>query len=280
MVWFHVDDGLAYHKKVMEAGNAAIGLWVRAGAWCTGSLTDGFIPNAIARSLGTPSQVQKLVDSGLWVRVNGGFKFHDWEHRQFTKEEVEAKRERERVKKRDQRRRQNVPQGQPRDVPAELPGDIPEDVPPPVPEESLYARAGAQTPPHPTPPLNGNHLEGGSHVSSAATSNEPPPPFCPEHMPDGTNGNCGRCGTYRRARQRWDEVHERRLAEERAEADREARLEAAATNAMAIAECELCDDEGYAGGRICHHNPDQATTNANGIAMVRAELARTRGGSS
>lgn len=30
MVWFLVDDNLAFHDKVTKAGNAAMGAWVRA----------------------------------------------------------------------------------------------------------------------------------------------------------------------------------------------------------------------------------------------------------
>ena len=31
--WFKVDDNLALHPKVLGAGNAAMGMWVRAGSW-------------------------------------------------------------------------------------------------------------------------------------------------------------------------------------------------------------------------------------------------------
>jgi len=43
MPWFKVDDTLAFHAKVVAAGNAAMGLWVRAGAHSMQQLTDGFI---------------------------------------------------------------------------------------------------------------------------------------------------------------------------------------------------------------------------------------------
>ena len=33
MPWFNVDDGFAFHRKAVRAGNAAIGLWTRAGSW-------------------------------------------------------------------------------------------------------------------------------------------------------------------------------------------------------------------------------------------------------
>lgn len=72
MPWFKVDDGLPDHPKVLLAGNAAMGLWVRAGAWSMKHLTDGFIPEAFVRLLGTAKEARALVTAGLWVKVEGG----------------------------------------------------------------------------------------------------------------------------------------------------------------------------------------------------------------
>ncbi len=92
MVWFKVDDSLALHPKVLAAGNAAIGLWVRAGAWSAQQLTDGFVPAAIVATLGNGAQAQRLVDAGLWTKEAGGYRFHEWSERNPTREETEAKR--------------------------------------------------------------------------------------------------------------------------------------------------------------------------------------------
>lgn len=106
MVWFKVDDTLAFHAKVVAAGNPAMGLWVRAGAWAAQQLTDGFVPKHMVGSLGTTRQAAALVTAGLWLTVDGGFRFHDWTdgERQPTREQVESKREAWREKKRQQRR--------------------------------------------------------------------------------------------------------------------------------------------------------------------------------
>ena len=53
MPWFKVDDNLAFHHKVVAAGNAAMGLWVRAGAMCAQQLTDGFVPDHMVNTLGS-----------------------------------------------------------------------------------------------------------------------------------------------------------------------------------------------------------------------------------
>lgn len=78
MTWFRVDDTLAFHRKVIDAGNAAMGLWVRAGSWSSQHLTDGCIPLRTVKLLGTVSQARRLVTAGLWMETDDGFQFHDW----------------------------------------------------------------------------------------------------------------------------------------------------------------------------------------------------------
>src|SRR4051812_4306842 len=94
-MWFKVDDGLAFHRKVVAAGNAAMGLWVRAGSWCGQHLTDGFIPDHMIAVLGTVSQRKKLITVGLWEEVPGGCMFHGWNEkgRQPTSKVVLEERE-------------------------------------------------------------------------------------------------------------------------------------------------------------------------------------------
>lgn len=92
MPWFKVDDNLAFHHKVVAAGNPAIGLWARAGSLCAQQLTDGFIPDHMIAAMGTTAQAKKLVQVGLWDRVRGGYRFHGWAERQPSKADVEAER--------------------------------------------------------------------------------------------------------------------------------------------------------------------------------------------
>lgn len=88
MPWFKVDDTLAFHTKTVLAGNAALGLWVRAGSWSMATLSDGFIPDPIADQLGTTAQARKLVEVGLWERLPTGYAFHQWDQRQPSKQQV------------------------------------------------------------------------------------------------------------------------------------------------------------------------------------------------
>lgn len=93
MVWFKVDDQLAVHLKAVAAGNAAMGLWVRAGSWCAAQLTDGFVPASMVPALGgSDVDASDLADAGLWHADKGGWRFHDWEQYQPTREQVLAER--------------------------------------------------------------------------------------------------------------------------------------------------------------------------------------------
>ena len=92
MAWFKVDDTLAFHGKTVAAGNAAMGLWVRAGSWSMQTLTDGYIPAAIVRQLGSETQAAKLVNAGLWDVAPDGWTFHEWGERQPSAEAVRTDR--------------------------------------------------------------------------------------------------------------------------------------------------------------------------------------------
>ena len=90
MSWFRIDDGFAFHRKAVDAGNSAVGLWVRAGSWSAGAAMGGYVPNAMVVALGTQAQAQALVTTGLWVPAAGGFRFHEWDERNPTAREAKA----------------------------------------------------------------------------------------------------------------------------------------------------------------------------------------------
>lgn len=112
MVWFKVDDTLATHPKAVRAGNAAMGLWVRAGSWAASQLTDGYVPSDMIAVLGgRPADARRLVEVGLWVNVEGGYRFHQWLDRQPTREETEQKRDAWRERQRKARSRKDGGEG-------------------------------------------------------------------------------------------------------------------------------------------------------------------------
>jgi hypothetical protein len=94
MPWFRVDDGFHSHPKTLSTSLSARGLWVTAGSWSSAHLTNGVVRPQDLASLGGSSELAaELVASGLWEkRRGGGWKFHEWESKNPTKEAVENER--------------------------------------------------------------------------------------------------------------------------------------------------------------------------------------------
>lgn len=107
MVWFRIDDGFYDHPKVFDASDSAIALWTRAGSWAARAPSDGFVPSGIlARFCSAPEQASReLVERGLWKRVRGGFRFHDWHDYNPSADTIKQKREDAKIRMRKVRAR-------------------------------------------------------------------------------------------------------------------------------------------------------------------------------
>lgn len=123
MTWFKLDDQFHSQPKVIAAGNAAIGLYCRLGTFCADKLTDGFVPDAVARSMGSSKELKALTHCpipdtrALLTVVEGGFMLRDYLEYNPTREKVLA--ERAAAKARMQRRRGSLdvrPNTNPNDV--------------------------------------------------------------------------------------------------------------------------------------------------------------------
>jgi hypothetical protein len=64
MTRFLIDDNFAMNKRVIDAGNKAIGLWVRAGAWSAANNTDGFLPFRVGFVARKTQDVEVICCSG------------------------------------------------------------------------------------------------------------------------------------------------------------------------------------------------------------------------
>ncbi|MFF1483102.1 hypothetical protein ACIGZH_01835 [Streptomyces sp. NPDC058319] len=137
MSWFAVDDNAWSHPKLVAAGNAALGLWLRCAAYAAQHLTDGIVPGVVVKMCkGSPAQVRRLVAAGLWHEHGhtcphpqcqqpepGDYYMHDYlAPYNPSRREVQARRDREADKKRRYRARGE-----------QLPLDEPADSPPPRP---------------------------------------------------------------------------------------------------------------------------------------------------
>lgn len=84
MAWVRIDDQAPRHEKMLEAGPSACWLWVCALAHCQSQLTDGFVSDAVLPMIGVlgAARCRKLADvlitAGLFDKVDGGYKVHDY----------------------------------------------------------------------------------------------------------------------------------------------------------------------------------------------------------
>lgn len=99
MAWARVDDGLTFHPKVVAAGNEAVGVWVRLLSYASAHLTDGFIPDDVAKLVQSGGKgLGKLVATGLLTRVENGYQIHDY--LEYNPSGAQVKKDREIGKRR------------------------------------------------------------------------------------------------------------------------------------------------------------------------------------
>lgn len=79
--------------KMIEAGEKAELLYIRALCMAKRMLSDGFIADNQLKRLGLSGhkqRAQRLVDTGLWLRVDGGFQIAAWLKHNKSAEEIAA----------------------------------------------------------------------------------------------------------------------------------------------------------------------------------------------
>jgi len=93
-----IDDDYYDHPKILAAGPAAERLWVRGIAYCNRYLTDGLLADSAVRRLADDDDAarlaERLVSVGLWERVPGGYRVHDFLDYQPSAEAVKRERQR------------------------------------------------------------------------------------------------------------------------------------------------------------------------------------------
>ena len=138
MAWFKVDDQFHASRKLNSIPKRhrlqAAGLWAIAGSWVSGQETDGFVPDYMIQ-VWSPTQktVDSLVESGLWIRENNGFRFYSWLNYNPSKEDSDSKRaaSKERMRQSRERNRRRT-DGESRNQTSEYAGSsaVDEDVTP------------------------------------------------------------------------------------------------------------------------------------------------------
>jgi hypothetical protein len=98
--WFRLEDSFYDNPKVLRAGNAAVGLWVRCATWSAQHLTDGRIPLEVVRQRARSGDAGRLERAGLWTLVDGEYLIADWLEYQPSALEVKQRRAADRERKR------------------------------------------------------------------------------------------------------------------------------------------------------------------------------------
>ena len=167
MPWFKVDDSFYDHPKFLGLSNAAVGLWVKAGAWCGKHLTDGVIPAEKVKTLrGTPAQIRDLIAAGLWVECESevgakAYRFHDWIEYQPTRKQTLKERADSAERQRKSRERKAQEQAQQENVTRDSRGHVTRDS-----HESHNTLSQRPDPTRPDPSLVGVHAAASYNVDS------------------------------------------------------------------------------------------------------------------
>lgn len=192
MTWFKVDDRLHAHPKALATPLAALGLWTVAGSWSSDHLTDGFMPDHVIPLLsrGTSELADELVAAGLWRRVRGGYRFHQWHEnsdgsrRNPTKKEVE------------ELRRTRAEAGRK--------GGLSSRNTRSKPKANREAKAKAKPKHAGLNPRPDPSIEQGGDARTNDPRDEPPPLRCIAHANvTGTVPPCGACADARRLHDSW-----------------------------------------------------------------------------
>ena len=82
VAYVKVECSVPRHPKFLKAGPAPAWLWLCGLTYCQDGLTDGFIPDMAIDSLGITKNARRLaehlVTAGLWEKVDGGWRVHDY----------------------------------------------------------------------------------------------------------------------------------------------------------------------------------------------------------
>ncbi|HET8681272.1 MAG TPA: hypothetical protein VFM54_05290 [Micromonosporaceae bacterium] len=202
---FQVDPDFYDHPKTTGMPDACFALWVRAGSFCAGKATDGFVSeDVLVHTLRYDMSVaDELVRRRLWRRVKGGYRFHEWDHRNLTKARVEADRRADRQRK-ARTRSSGAHEAGNNGNPLVSPGNVrPESArnPPGVQPDSNRI-PGASVSVSVSESVSGSGRASPTAATNGSTPPEPPR-TCTDHINDPNPPKCGPCAGHRRTHDRW-----------------------------------------------------------------------------
>lgn len=278
--YIKLHDGMPDHPKIDGLSDKAFRLLIETWCWCSRHLTDGAIPRSTWVKRGTPKTRRELVTAGLIMEAGHELFAHDYlEHQRSAEAVAEIRETKRRAGTLGNHNRWHKPRGV---IDQNCPHCVPQGPngshDPSHMRSQLRSRMGSQTDRKRSPEteteteIPADLDKGGGHVGRREDSPHPQNPLrCEQHQDHPEDP--GPCRGCRDARLREEQLavlsaRNRRIADQaRAQAALEARR-------LAIADCQLCDDRGYRGVLVCHHDPTAISRASNGAARVRAALAK------
>jgi len=91
--WVRLDDGFYEHPKLLGIPRATRWVWVAGLGYSARFHQDGLVPAiSLARLEGNAREAAQLVDAGLWVPDEHGWRIHDYAQYQPMNGELSRKR--------------------------------------------------------------------------------------------------------------------------------------------------------------------------------------------
>ena len=91
MGWVRLDDRFPDHPKVEAISDRAFRLHIRGLCYCSKYLTDGRVPRAVAKRLGSLKSLGELMAAALWSDEKDGYSIHDYLEYNPSKAEADAR---------------------------------------------------------------------------------------------------------------------------------------------------------------------------------------------
>ncbi|MGX6513274.1 hypothetical protein [Rhodococcus sp. SJ-2] len=231
MEWFALSSKYYLDLDDQGVSESAQTLLTRALAYIADNEDSGYIAKSALKKLGLRAlsrRVDELIRNGIMTESCDGlgydfpawFKWNEPLERQVKKRKADRERIRRKREKEEDVARQS--RGVSRDVAS--------------PHRQLQQQEG--------------YVEEVAHVSNVGASEEPPSK-CPRHINEPNPPACRACGDARLAHDTW--VADRSRESARARSDEA--WQRAEDRRRAIAECSLCDDDGYVDMAPCTHVP-------------------------
>ena len=134
-------------------------MYVRCGSYAAQHLTDGYIPESVALSYGTPALADTLVRVKLWRRTRGGWRMPDYLDYNPSKQAVDKSRKD--AAERQKRSRERVASLRDKRVTSPAPA--------PAPKNGSVVTATDR------PPASAHRKPGFSSSNGSAATRQPPP---------------------------------------------------------------------------------------------------------